>query len=76
MKCAPILLIGFNRPDFTALQISRLKPLSPDKLYFVVDGPRADKPTEIECCLQVRSCIDNRKHKKSFPMRKHRKGLL
>lgn len=56
MKCAPILLIGFNRPDFTALQISRLKPLSPDKLYFVVDGPRADKPTEIECCLQVRSC--------------------
>lgn len=55
--CAPILLIGFNRPDFMANQIAAIKPLRPHRLYVAVDGPRANRTGEAECCRQVRECI-------------------
>ena len=55
--CAPILLIGFNRPDYMAAQIEALRPAKPVKLYVAVDGPRAEIPDEIEQCRQVRECI-------------------
>ena len=54
--CAPVLLIGFNRPDYMAEQIAALRPVRPKRLYMAVDGPRADKPEEGELCRQVRDC--------------------
>lgn len=56
MNCAPILLIGFNRPDFMVAQIDVLKEARPDRLYIAVDGPRAEKPGEAELCRQVQDC--------------------
>ena len=55
--CAPILLIRFNRPDFMANQIASIKPLRPRRLYVAVDGPRANRTGESECCRQVRECV-------------------
>ena len=54
--CAPILLIGFNRPDYMAAQIAAIRDARPQKLYFAVDGPRAGRPGEADLCRQVREC--------------------
>ena len=55
--CAPILLLGFNRPDFMANQIVSIRPFQPRRLYVAVDGPRVDREVEAECCRQVRECV-------------------
>ena len=54
--CAPILLIGFNRPDYMTAQIAALRSARPSRLYIAVDGPRADRPEEVALCRQVREC--------------------
>lgn len=56
-SCVPILLIGFNRPDFMAAQIAAVRAARPAKLYVAVDGPRADRPGEAEKCRAVRDCV-------------------
>lgn len=55
--CAPVLLIGFNRPDFMAAQIAALRPARPRRLYIAVDGPREDRPGEAALCEDVRRCV-------------------
>ena len=56
-ESSPILLIGFNRPDFMAAQIAAVRAARPAKLYVAVDGPRADRPVETETCRAVRDCV-------------------
>lgn len=55
--CAPILLIGFNRPDFMAAQIAAIRPARPSKLYIAVDGPREDRSDDAAKCQSVRACV-------------------
>ena len=55
--CAPILLIGFNRPDFMAAQIAAIRPVRPAKLYVAVDGPRDGRSDEVDKCRAVQECI-------------------
>ena len=55
--CAPVLLIGFNRPDFMSSLIAAVRPARPSRLYMAVDGPRDDRPSEFGLCRQVRDCI-------------------
>lgn len=55
--CAPVLLIGFNRPDFMAQQIEVLKRIRPPKVYVAVDGPRDDVDEEACLCSSVRDCV-------------------
>ncbi len=57
-NCAPILLIGFNRPRFMAEQIAALRPAHPSRLYLAVDGPRKNRPEEISLCAQVQQCAN------------------
>ena len=56
--CAPVLLIGFNRPDYMAEQIAAVRPARPSRLYISVDGPRSDRPEEGELCRKVRECAE------------------
>lgn len=56
--CAPILLLGFNRADFMAEQITAIRGVKPSRLYVAVDGPRADRPGEAELCRKVRDCVN------------------
>ncbi|MBQ7666962.1 MAG: hypothetical protein IJS46_03080 [Kiritimatiellae bacterium] len=50
----PVLLLNFNRPDFTARQIEALRTVRPEKVFFAVDGPRPDRPGEAERVAEVR----------------------
>lgn len=52
--CAPILLIGFNRPERLAAQVERLRAVKPRQLFIAVDGPRADKLGEAEVVARTR----------------------
>lgn len=56
-NCAPILLVGFNRPDYMAAQIDALRQARPSKIYIAVDGPRAEEPAEVELCRKVQNCV-------------------
>ena len=39
----PILVLGFNRPDFLRELFTELRQLRPRTIYFAVDGPRSGK---------------------------------
>lgn len=56
--CAPVLLIGFNRPDFMAEQISALRSGRPENIYIAVDGPRHGNQNDIDQCKKVKQCIE------------------
>lgn len=56
VPCAPILLVGFNRPDFMAAQIEAIRAAQPGKVYIAVDGPRDGRADEAEKCRAVRDC--------------------
>jgi hypothetical protein len=51
-----VLLLNFNRPDLTAGLIECLRPVQPPRVYFAVDGPRANKPGEAEQVQAVQAC--------------------
>lgn len=55
--CAPVLLIGFNRPERLAAQIARLRAVRPSRLFVAVDGPRADRPDEAEVVARTREAV-------------------
>ena len=55
--CAPVLLIGFNRPERLAAQIARLRAVRPSRLFVAVDGPRADRPDEAEAVARTREAV-------------------
>lgn len=57
----PVLVIAFNRPDHLMVLLNRLREVKPKKLYFAVDGPRANKEGErelVEQCHQLIESID------------------
>ena len=58
-KCAPVLLLGFNRPDFMLAQINAVREARPSRLYIAVDGPRASVPDEDVLCGRVCQCVEN-----------------
>lgn len=51
----PILVIAFNRPDHLSVLINRLREVEATRLFFAVDGPRTNKPDELE---KVQGCQD------------------
>ena len=57
IDCVPVLLIGFNRPDFMAAQIAAVRSAKPVRLYVAVDGPRPGREGEDEKCRAVRECV-------------------
>ncbi|AOP33713.1 glycosyl transferase [Leptospira tipperaryensis] len=54
---APVLLIAFNRPDFTSIVFETIRQYKPNKFYLAVNAPRADKEGEIQRCADVRSIL-------------------
>lgn len=58
---APVLLIGFNRPDNLQKVFDQVRLAYPSKLYIAVDGPRAERPDEIKLtkkCQDICSQVD------------------
>ena len=57
-ECAPVLLIGFNRPDRLKAQVERLRAVKPGRVFVAVDGPRADRPAEREIVCETRKAVE------------------
>jgi hypothetical protein len=49
-----VLLLVFNRPDATARVLDAIRIARPSKLYITADGPRIDRPDDVERCMKTR----------------------
>ncbi len=56
---APVAFFAFNRPGPTARVFEEIRRASPSILLLVADGPRADHPSDIKRCLEVRDIMLN-----------------
>lgn len=50
----PVLLTIFNRPNLTRKVIESLRHIKPKRLFIAADGPRSDRPQDIERCQLAR----------------------
>lgn len=57
-NCAPILLLGFNRPGLLEGLVAILSKARPPKIYLAVDGPRLDRPDEAGKCAECAAVMD------------------
>jgi hypothetical protein len=55
----PILFLIFNRPQLTEQIFDAIRQARPSRLYIAADGPRQNKPGELENCLAARSVALN-----------------
>jgi len=46
LRCPPVLLIAFNRPEATARVFEAIRAAQPHKLYAAFDGPRSAHPED------------------------------
>ena len=53
MKSAVLFLI-FNRPETTIKVFEKIRAAKPPKLYISADGPRSNRPGELERCEEAR----------------------
>lgn len=58
MKSA-VLFIIFKRPDTTKRVFERIREAQPPRLYIAADGPRMDRPDEVEKCNAARQIVEN-----------------
>jgi hypothetical protein len=54
---APVLLLGFNRPDKMAQLITALEQSRPSHILIAVDGPRVTHPNDIELVRQTQEKV-------------------
>ncbi len=57
MAKLPVLLLAYNRPDFTSQVMSLLRDYAPDRLYVACDGPKANKKGDHELVDTVREIL-------------------
>lgn len=57
MKTEPILYLVFNRPDLVERSFSAIRKVKPEKFYVAADGPRENRPDDMEKCSAVREYI-------------------
>src|SRR5688572_947806 len=50
----PVLFMVFNRPDTTQKVFEAIRREKPKRLFIAADGPRPNKPGEVEKCEEVR----------------------
>jgi hypothetical protein len=54
----PVIFAIFNRPDTTRQVFETIRAAKPTKLLVVADGPRANRPGDVETCSAARAIID------------------
>lgn len=54
----PVVFLIFNRPDTTEKVLESIRRAKPPKLLVVADGPRQDRPDDVEKCRATRALID------------------
>ncbi|MBD2260596.1 glycosyltransferase family 2 protein [Pseudanabaena sp. FACHB-2040] len=53
----PVALLIFNRPETTQVVFDAIRQAKPSKLLVIADGPRLDKPNDLERCQQARDIV-------------------
>ncbi|WP_324674392.1 nucleotide-diphospho-sugar transferase [Hymenobacter sp. GOD-10R] len=53
----PVLLLVFNRPDTTRRVFETIRQARPTRLYVAADGPRANRPTDVDQCAATRAVV-------------------
>ena len=56
---APVLLLGFNRPEMLANLVSSLAESQPRHLIFNIDGPRIGSSTDAELVRRTQACTES-----------------
>lgn len=51
---SPVLFLIFNRPETTIRVFEKIRAARPPKLYISADGPRSNRPGELERCEEAR----------------------
>lgn len=59
MFTTPVSFHIFNRPEQTWRVFNELKKIQPARLFITADGPRAERPDDIEKCARTRAIIDH-----------------
>jgi hypothetical protein len=54
----PILFLVFNRPDTTQKVFDVIREIRPKQLFIAADGPRKNKPDDIQKCKETRTIIN------------------
>ena len=72
---APILIIGFNRPDLMRRQINALRKFRPKQLYFHLDGPRVKSNSDSRLIMENLAEIDSIDWDASLKILKRDKNL-
>jgi hypothetical protein len=54
----PVAFLIFNRPEATERVFEAIRLARPAKLLVVADGPRPDRPGEMETCMLTRAIIE------------------
>ncbi len=55
----PVVFIIFNRPDETQRVFERIREARPKVLCIVADGPRTDRPLDLELCQKTLNAISH-----------------
>ena len=55
----PVVFMIFNRPEMTKMVFEEIRKARPSKLLVIADGPRLDKPGEVQRCTAVRSIVES-----------------
>ena len=55
---SPVLLVGFNRPDYLQKVFNQIKRYKPDRFYVAIDGPREYVQGEREKCRECQQIIN------------------
>lgn len=56
---SPVLFMIFKREDTTQRVFERIREAKPPRLYIAADGPRANRPDEVEKCKATRKAVEN-----------------
>lgn len=56
---SPVLFIIFIREDTTRRVFEQIRKAKPPRLYIAADGPRPDRPDDIEKCKATRSVVND-----------------
>lgn len=54
-----VMMIVFNRPDQTRQVFERIREARPKRLYISADGPRANRPDDLESTAATRQIVQN-----------------
>ncbi len=54
----PVVFIIFKRPQTTEKVFEVIRQAKPQKLFLIADGPRIDRPDEVEKCAAARAIVD------------------